>query len=44
MEKKIISCRLCGRKVEVFLENKEIVDVGEVINEGKLGCQHEWKI
>jgi len=43
MKKEIIRCWKCGRKLEVYVEGNEIVDVGEVLNEGVLGCQHEYE-
>jgi len=43
MRKEIIRCWKCGRELEIFVEGKEIVDIGRVLNEGTLGCQHEYE-
>ena len=42
VRKEVISCRICGRKVEVFVKGREIVDVGRILKEGIIGCPHDY--
>ena len=42
VRKEVLECRICGRKVEIFVEGNEIIDVGKVIDEGIIGCPHDY--
>ena len=42
MRKMKMRCVRCGRTLEVFVEENEIVDVAEVLSEGIAGCQHDY--
>jgi len=41
--REIMTCRLCGRRVEVYVHDDEIVDVGRVLVEGVCGCPHKYE-